>query len=100
MIYPNPLAPDRYVVICSGQPAAVGRLAAAALAPSQLSPEPVEDLLLLGTNGKLFRWTNEPQDAEPPAHMGVRIPPRGTVFDAAWRLTPAARQRLDAARSP
>ena len=100
MIHPNPLSPDRYIVICSGEPAAVGQLAAEALTPPYLNPEPVEDLLLLGSDAKLITWTDEPEDVQPPPRMGSRVPSRGTVFDAAWQLTPAARERLRAAGSP
>lgn len=101
MIYPNPHAPDRYLVVCSGEPTAAGRLAALALRPPYLSPAPIEDLLVLTKSGELLV---PPEAASQPARAGrlnSRIAPRGFVFDTAWRLTPSARAALSgAARSP
>jgi len=100
MIYPNPLVPDRYIVICSGRPGAVGRLAGMALTPPYLNPEPVEDVILLRRDGELLPWTDAPEVARDASPKGERLRPRGPVFDSAWRLPAAARQRLQGADSP
>lgn len=99
MIRPNPLAPDRYLVVCSGHPAAVGRLAAMALTPPALGPEPVEDLVVLQRDGKMLPWPanggeNRSNARASPSSMGTRLPQRGAIFDANWRLTPEARRWL------
>ncbi len=102
MIYPNPLAPARYIVVCSGRPEATGRLAAVALTPPTLNPPPIEDLLVMQGDGRLVPWGGgaEPADnREVP--MGARVPARGPVFDRHWQLTPEARDWLrDIPRPP
>jgi poly(3-hydroxybutyrate) depolymerase len=92
MIYPNPLALHRYVVVCSGEPALAARAAAIAFTPSMLGPMPQEDLIALGRDGRLIFEPHAPRDPARP--MNAPIPPRGPLFDSSWRLPDAARARL------
>ena len=96
MIHPNPLAPDRYIVVCSGDPAAVGTLAAKALTPPSLSPEPLEDLVVLRRDGTLLPWAVDQRAGQSSSShsMGARPTPRGPTFDSTWQLTPQARRWL------
>ncbi len=94
MVYPNPLAPDRYVVVCSGLPNPVTRLAALALGPTSLHPPHNEDLLLMGADGSVLRLGEEERPIPARATMGRRLPSRGLLFDRSWRLTDAAKTWL------
>jgi predicted esterase len=102
MVHPNPLAPERYLVVCSGRPAAVGRLAAMALSPPSLNPEPLEDLILLRNDGALLPWDagKRAETGQKRLSKGVRLPQRGAIFARSWRLTPQARGWLRAEDSP
>jgi hypothetical protein len=92
MIYPNPLAADRYIVVCSGEPVAAGHLAGLVLTPPTLSPPPVEDLVLVDRAGRIIPWgPSAATGAGVTRRMGERVPGRGPVFDRNWQLTEAAR---------
>ncbi len=101
MIYPNPLAPDRYIVVCSGRPDAAGKLARLVLTPPPLSPPLAEDLVVMLGNGQLVPWGESPSELPegvPPT--GARNPGRGPVFDNGWRLDAEARQWLHSIPNP
>lgn len=101
MIHPNPLAPDRYLVVCSGLAEAVAELGAAVLGPIALSPPRVEDLVLMGADGKIVNWkgANE-KERGLGERMGARLPGRGPVLDRNWRLEPAALEWLHSIKPP
>jgi len=89
MIYPNPVNPARYVVVCSGDPQAVTELARGILTPPQLTRAPVEDLVVGTRDRKLPLWTRVPASQPGPGafhSMADPPPPRGAVFDRNWRL--------------
>ena len=101
MIFPNPLAPNRYIVVCSGHPEAAGKLAAAVLSPPPLNQPPIEDLVLMQGDGQIVAWGRQPdadKDRDPP--MGARLAGRGPVFDRNWQLTPEARAWLQSIPPP
>ncbi|MCK4658367.1 MAG: prolyl oligopeptidase family serine peptidase, partial [Phycisphaerae bacterium] len=93
MIYPNPLNPDRYLVVCSGVRQAVEALGGI-LQPPYLSPTPLEDLVVVTRKGKLL--LQEPQQKSTPKTnwMMRAIPPRGAVFDHKWQLPDSVIQKL------
>ena len=94
MIYPNPLNPERYLVVCSGQPQAVGALAPGVLQPPFLSPTPVEDVVVVARDGTLCLQAAPAEAASRPAWMAAEIPSRGAVFDRTWQLPPTVAERL------
>ena len=94
MIYPNPLNPDGYLVVCSGRPQAVAALAASILRPPYLSPTPLEDLVVITRDGDLPLEGPAPDRASQAGWMAPDVPPRGAVFDNNWQLPPSVVERL------
>jgi len=94
MIYPNPLNPDRYLVVCSGHPKAVASLAAGILRPPYLSPVPLDDLVVITSQGGFLLGAPSPNPTPPMRHMAPVIPPRGAVFDRNWQLPPSVVEHL------
>ena len=94
MIYPNPLNPDRYLVVCSGHPKAVAPLAALILRPPYLSPTPLEDLVVITRENDLLLRDPASAPTSQPQWMARRIPPRGAVFDGNWQLPASVVERL------
>ena len=93
MIYPNPLNPVRYLVVCSGHPQAAASLAASILQPPYLSASPLEDLVVITREGKLLLEGPTPDPASQARWMAPALPPRGAVFDNNWRLPPSVVER-------
>jgi hypothetical protein len=95
MIYPNPLAPDGYLVVCSGHPGEAGQMAAIAFTHLPLNPTPLEDLLIISKSGRLpFAGKTAPTRPSTPRRMNARLPQRDVLFDSTWQLAPAARDLL------
>ncbi len=93
-IYPNPKNPDRYVVMCSGEPGMAAALAAGVLQPPFLSRAPQEDLVVV-TADKEFPFAAAPPVGPAPwRSMADPIPSRGAVFDRNWQLRPETRATL------
>lgn len=92
MIYPNPLAPRRYLVVCTGKPEAAARLATEVLRPAMLAPAPLEDIVVLMNSGQLMLGGS--LRPERPARMGAPPPPRGPLFDTCWQLPSAVRDLM------
>jgi hypothetical protein len=96
MIYPNPLNPKRYIVLCSGNPRVVAPMAAALLQPPQLAAIPQEDLVVFSKEGRMLVQSQQPEpDAE--GQEGWMAPqpwPRGAVFDRHWKLPASVEQML------
>lgn len=94
MICPNPIAPSRYLVVCSGLPQAVEALASEVLRPAMLAPAPAEDVVVLMASGQLLYLDAAATRAARPSRMNEPPIPRGVLFDNRWRLTPQALDRF------
>ncbi len=100
MIYPNPKNPDRYVVMCSGEPSTAVALAAGVLQPPFLSRAPQEDLVVVTMDKEFPLATVPPVDPDRWRSMADPVPSRGAVFDRNWQLRSEARVRLLGAAAP
>ena len=69
--------------------------------PVSLSPPRVEDLVLIGGDGRIIDWTGaNDREAKLVGMMGARLPGRGPVMDRYWRLSPAAMEWMRSIRGP
>ncbi len=100
MIYPNPKNPDRYVVLCSGEPGMTAALAAGVLQPPFLSRAPREDLVVVTTDKEFPLASVPPIDPDRWRSMADPVPARGAIFDRNWQLGPETKARLLGADVP